>query len=66
MENLVDNALVYVDEDEIFYLRNFEKKDKGESVDQLCCYSRRDKSIKVLFDTQTESAINNAQFVVKR
>lgn len=26
MENLVDNALVYVDEDEIFYLRNFEKK----------------------------------------
>jgi len=66
MENLVDNALVYVDEDEIFYLRNFEKKGKGESVDQLCCYSRRDKNIKVLFDTQTESAINNAQFIVKR
>ncbi len=65
MENLVDNALVYVDENKIFYLRNFEKS-KGESVDQLCCYSRRDNNIKVLFDTQTESAINNAQFVVKR
>lgn len=65
MENLVDNALVYVGENEIFYLRNF-KKSKGERVDQLCCYSRRDKSIKVLFDTQTESAINNAQLVVKK
>ena len=57
---------MYVDEDEIFYLRNFEKKGKGESVDQLCCYIRLDKNIKVLFDTQTESAINNAQFIVKR
>lgn len=66
IENLVDNALVYTDEDKVFYIRNFEKEGKGESVDQLCCYSRRDKNIKVLFDTQAESAINNAQLIVKR
>lgn len=66
LENLDDNALVYVDEDAVFYIRKFDKTDNGENVDQLCCYSRSDKKINVLYDAQIESAINNAQIFVQR
>lgn len=66
LENLDDNALVYVDENVVFYIRKFDKTDNGENVDQLCCYSRSDKKINVLYDAQIESAINNAQIFVQR
>ncbi len=65
MEKSVDNALVYVNENMVFYIRKFDKTGNGNDVDQLCCHNRRDKNITVLYDAQTESAINNAQLLVK-
>lgn len=46
-------------------IRKFDKTGNGNDVDQLCCHNRRDKNITVLYDAQTESAINNAQLLVK-
>lgn len=67
IKNMVDDSLVYADEDEIFYIRQIEKEDdEDDIVYQLCNYDCATGQITVLYEAPTESAINNAQVLIKQ
>ncbi len=63
IKNMVEDSLVYADEDEILYIRQIENED--DIVYQLCAYECDTEQITVLYEAPTESAINNAQVLIK-
>lgn len=63
ISSIAYDGLIYADTKNIFYIRQIEKDD--DVVYQLCSYESNTGQIAVLYEAPTESAINNAQLLIK-
>lgn len=63
ISSIAYDGLIYADTKNIFYIRQIEKDD--DVVYQLCSYENNTGQIAVLYEAPAESAINNAQVLIK-
>ena len=63
IKNIADDGLIYADTDNVLYIRQTEKK--NDIVYQLCSYDNHNGKINILYEAPAQSAINNAQVLLK-